>query len=173
MGTNKATFFQKILWKFHIKKPNYHLTKEDRALALQLRQKRASLKLLELNVQEIELNKIISNQKLETPEEKLSKVVNVVLDNFLSSGLGKLQKNKNVSAPLEDTHKPAQTQQNELPIYENVQEAEIKQLIQQLGPKELAWCKSKSDEELKLIAQQQLNLSGPNIDKAISLLREH
>lgn len=173
MGANKATFFQKILWKLHIKKPNYHITKEDRALALQLRQKRASLKLLELNVQEIELNKIISNQKLETPEEKLHKVVNVVLDNFISSGMGKLQKKNNISAPLEDTHKPAQTQQNELPIYENVQEAEIKQLISQLGDKELAWLKSRSDAELKEIANKQLGLSGQNVETGIKMLREH
>lgn len=174
MGAKKANFFQKILWKLHIKKPNYNITAEDRALALTLRQKRASLNIKRLDVEEILLNKEIEASKLQSPEEKLAQVVNIVLDNFISSGIGKLQKNTNSPHPRnskeELTLKPAQNQ-HASPLYEDVQEAEIKETLKQIDPKVLNWLKDKSDTELKEIAKSQLGLSGQNVDTGIKVLR--
>lgn len=173
MGAKKANFIEKILWKLHIKKPNYHITAEDRALALTLRQKRASLNIKRLDVEEILLDKEIAASKLQTPEEKLAQVVNIVLDNFISSGIGKLQKNTNSPPPQErkQTQMPAQNQ-HASPLYEDVQEEEIKNTLKQIDPKVLTWLKDKSDTELKVIAKSQLGLSGQNVDRGIKVLRE-
>lgn len=160
MGDHKANFFEKILYKLHLKKPNYILSQDDRNLAMSIRQKRAQLKLKELQVQEAQLDKAILNIAQETPEEKLSKVFSIVLGNMMGGFAG--------SSGSQGSASP----QKNLKQYEDVPDEEIKKMLVGLDPKMLNYLKSLDDNSLRSMAQTELGISGQNVERAISILRE-
>ena len=173
MGSKKANFFERILWKLHIKKPNYNLTQVDRDAALALKQKRASIKIKRLEVEEHSLNKEIAALNKESPEEKMSKVFDVVINQLMQGGFNTTPQTKpEIHIPDDFNFEKAQVltpPQN--PKYEDVTEQEIRNKLSQLDPSAIQFLKQRPDADLKFMAAKELGLSGHNVEKAIAILR--
>lgn len=156
----------KFLKKWSNRRNSYNLTDEDRKKSLELRQKRADLRLLKIEVEAAGLRKKLANTENQTPQEMIM--------SFISKWLqeGGLTSQPAQSSINDFSNKPGYTATQPKPNYEDVPEEEIALKVSQLNPTVKTFLKGKSDEEIKKLAQKHLGLSGQNITKAIEAIRK-